>query len=121
MSLKYEVQKKKKKKKLIERDGVPIMAQRKQIQLVHMRMWVPSLTSLSGSGILHCPELWCRSQMHLGSCIAVAVVASSSSSDDSTPSLGTSICYGCNPKMKKKKKKKKKKKEKKERREFKVK
>ena len=35
---------------------------------------VRSLASLSGSGIWHCPELWCRSQMQLGSHVAVAVV-----------------------------------------------
>ena len=28
-------------------------------QLVSMRIWVPSLTSLSGSGIQHCHQLWC--------------------------------------------------------------
>ena len=41
--------------------GVPIVAQRKQIQLVSMR------------GIQHCCELWCRLQMRLGSCIVVGV------------------------------------------------
>ena len=41
------------------------MAQRKQIQLVSMRMQVQSLDSLSGSGIWCCYELWCRSQMRL--------------------------------------------------------
>ena len=34
----------------------------------------PSLASLSGLGIWHCLELWCRSQMQLGSHVAVAVV-----------------------------------------------
>ena len=53
--------------------GVPIVAQWKQIQLVSMRMWVQSLPSLSGSEIWRCHELWCRSQMWLGSGIAVAV------------------------------------------------
>ena len=32
------------------------------------------LASLSGSGIWHCHELWCRSQMQLGSHMAMAVV-----------------------------------------------
>ena len=53
---------------------VPIVAQRKQTQLVSMRMWVWSLVLLSGLRIWHCRELWCRSQTRLGSCVAVAVV-----------------------------------------------
>ena len=45
--------------------------------------------------------------MQLGSRVAVAVavaVAMGYSSDDSTPSLGTSICHRCGPKNQKKKK-----------------
>ena len=42
------------------------------------------MASLSGLRIFPCCELWCRSQMWLSS--------------DRTPSLGTSICYGCGPK-----------------------
>ena len=38
--------------------GVPVVAQRKPIRLVSMRMWVRSLDSLSGSGIWRCCELW---------------------------------------------------------------
>ena len=53
---------------------VPFMEQRKRIQLGTMRLWVRSLTSLSGLGIWHCHELWCRSQTWLRSGIAVAVV-----------------------------------------------
>ena len=50
--------------------GVPIVAQWKRILLVSMRMWVQSLVLLGGSGI-HCyPGLY-RSQMWLGSCVAV--------------------------------------------------
>ena len=49
------------------------MAQGKQTQLVSMRMQVRSLASLSGLGIRHFHELWCRSQMQLGSGVAVAV------------------------------------------------
>ena len=41
--------------------GVPFVAQR-----------VQSLALLSGLGIRCCCELWCRSQMHLGSGVAVA-------------------------------------------------
>ena len=83
------------------------MVQQKRIRLVSMRILVQSLASLSKSGIQHCPELWCRSQTHLRSCIAVAVVRASSGSSDSTPSLGTS--YAVNAALKKKKKKKRKK------------
>ena len=39
-----------------------------------MKMHIRSLTWLSRLRIWHCPELWCRSQMWLGSHIAVAVV-----------------------------------------------
>ena len=53
---------------------------------------VPGLTQW------HCPELWCRLQMRLGSCVALAVAQASSCSSDSTPSLGTSICRRWSPK-----------------------
>ena len=43
-------------------------AQWKWIRLLSMRMWVGSLALLSGSGIQHCHQLWCRSQTQLGSC-----------------------------------------------------
>ena len=39
-----------------------------------MRTQVGSLASLSGLMIQHCHELWCRSQMQLGSGVDVAVV-----------------------------------------------
>ena len=39
-----------------------------------MRMQVRSLASFSGLGIQRYCELWCRSQMRLGSRVAVAVV-----------------------------------------------
>ena len=81
--------------------GVPVMAQQKRIQPVSMRMWVQSLASFSGSGIRHCRELWCRSQVLLGSLVAVAVGEAGSCSSYSTPSLGTSICYRCSPKSEK--------------------
>ena len=83
--------------------GVPVVAQQKQIQLVSVRIRVRSLASLSGSGICRCHELWCRLQKQLRSFVAVAVTVSCSS--DSTPSLGTSICYRSSPKKKKEKKK----------------
>ena len=63
-----------------------------------MRMQVQSLALLSG--IQHCCELWWRSQMWLGSCVAVAVAAASSFNSNLTPSLGTSICPENDPKNK---------------------
>ena len=68
------------------------MVQWKRTELVFMRMQVQSLSLLSGSEIWHCCELWCKLQMQLGSCVAVAVAGSYSS--DLTPSLGTSIYRG---------------------------
>ena len=53
---------------------VPIVVQWKQIQLGTTRLQVQSLDSLSGLRIWHCHDLWCRSQMQLGSHIAMAVV-----------------------------------------------
>ena len=41
-------------------DGVPVVAQQKQILLASMRMQVQSLASLSELRIQHCRELWCR-------------------------------------------------------------
>jgi len=78
--------------------GVPVMAQWKQIWLVSMRTQVRSLASLSGLRIQCCRELWCRSQMWLGSGIAVAVAQDSDYSSNSTPSLGILICHRCGPK-----------------------
>ena len=39
-----------------------------------MRLWVQTLASLSGLRIWHCCELLCRSQTHLRSGVAVALV-----------------------------------------------
>ena len=63
-------------------------------------MCVRSLDSFSGLRIWCCHELWCRSQKQLRSGVAVAQACSYSS--DLIPSLGTSVCCGCGPKMKKK-------------------
>ena len=41
--------------------------------LLTIRMWVWSLASLCGLSIWCCPKLWCRLQIQLRSCIAVAV------------------------------------------------
>ena len=54
--------------------GRSCVAQCKRIQLVSMRVQVLSLALLSGSGIRHCRELWCRLQMRLRSRVAVAVM-----------------------------------------------
>ena len=48
-----------------------------------MRMWVRSLALLSGLGIWHCHEVWCRLQTRLESHVAVA----GSCSSDLTPNL----------------------------------
>ena len=55
-------------------NGVPIMVQRKRIQLGTTRLRVPTLASPSGLGIQDCRELWCRLKTQLGSGVAVAVV-----------------------------------------------
>ena len=73
--------------------GVPVMAQWKRIWPASMRTQFQSLALFSGLRILHCHELWCRSQTWFRSGVAVAVVGSYSS--DSTPSLRTSICHEC--------------------------
>ena len=72
------------KQKIILR--VPVVAQQKRIQLGTTRLQVPSLASLSGLRIQHCRELWYRSQMSLGSDVAVSVVQASRYSSDWTPS-----------------------------------
>ena len=53
-------------------------------------------------------ELWCRLQMQLRYCVAMALVSASSYSFNLTPILGTSVCLRCGSKKIKKKKKKKK-------------
>ena len=53
--------------------GVPIVMQWKQIQLGTMKLRVCSLALLSELRIQLCLELWCCSQMWLGSGVAVAV------------------------------------------------
>ena len=74
------------------------MVQQKLIWLGTMRLRVRTLASPSGWRIRHCRELWCRSQMRLGPCIAVAVAWGRSCSSDLTPNLGTSIWHRCRPK-----------------------
>ena len=79
---KWESGRKKGRKKW---QGVPIMAQWKWLWLVPMRTQVQSLSSLSGLRIQCCHQLWCGSQMQLGSGIAVAVALASSCSSHLTP------------------------------------
>ena len=86
--------------------GVPVVAQW-LTNLRSMRVRVRSLALFSGLRIQSCHELWYRSQTQLGSCIAVAVAQAGSYSSNSTPSLGSSICWGYGRKKKKKKDKKK--------------
>ena len=64
-----------KRKKVIinQQPQIPVVAQRKQIQRGTMRLWVPSLASLSGLTIRRCRALRCRWQMRLGSGAAVAL------------------------------------------------
>ena len=58
----------------INKGGVPIMEQWKQIWRGTMSLQVWSLASLSWLRIRRCHDLWCRLHMWFGSCIAVAVV-----------------------------------------------
>ena len=47
--------------------GVPAVVKWKRIRLVSMMVWVRSLALISGLRIQCCCELWCSSQMRLGS------------------------------------------------------
>ena len=70
---------------------------------------VGSLALLSGLRIQRCHRLWCRSQMLLGSCIAVAVAQASGCSSNSTlRPLGWEPPYAVGVVLKRQKKKKKK-------------
>ena len=62
--------------------GVPILVQRKRIQLGTIRLRVRSLASLSRLRIQRCHELWWRLQVWLGSGIAVAVASAGRCSSD---------------------------------------
>ena len=84
--------------------GVPTVAQ----QVTNLTSIHEDVALLSGLWIQRCHELWCRSQLWLGSVIAVAVTQDSSCSSDSTPSLGTSICLRGSPKNHKRERERKK-------------
>ena len=77
-----------------------------RIELVSLRMPVRSLASLTGLRIQRGCDLWQRSQMRLGSQVAVAAAEAGSCGSDFTPCLGTSTCRGCSLKKDKEKKKK---------------
>ena len=59
-----------------------------------MRLRVQSLALLSGLRIRCCCELWCRSQMWLGSRVAVAVAVAVVQASSCSPDL-TSVCHWC--------------------------
>ena len=63
-----------------------------------------------GGGIQCCCELWCRWQTRPRARIAVAVAQASGYTSYLTPSLETSVCSKCGPKIKNKDKKPKNKK-----------
>ena len=90
----YGMEKKRKEKNDWE---FPLCPRALQTRLVSMRMWVWSLASLSGLRIQSCCELWCRSQMQLGSLVAVAMVQASNCTSDLTPSLGISVLTQVQP------------------------
>ena len=56
-----------------------------QLMKLTMRMWVRSLVLLSGLMIWRCCELCCRSQMWLGSRIAMALAQAGGYSSNWTP------------------------------------
>ena len=85
-------------------EGVPVVAQwLANLTRIHENVGL-ILALLSGLKIWCCHELWCMSQMQLGSGVAVAVVQASGQNSDLTASLGTSMCHGRGPKKKTKKK-----------------
>ena len=71
-----------------------------------MRMQVRSLALLSGLRIWCCYELWCRCRHSSYPKLLWPWCRPAAASSDSTPSLGASICCGCDPKKTKKKKEK---------------
>ena len=68
--------------KLINEFRVPIMVQQKWIRLGTMRLQVWSLVLLIGLRIQHCCGLWCRLQMRVRSCVAVALAQAGSNNSD---------------------------------------
>ena len=72
-----------------------ILTEKKQISFSSnvLKQNFPGLTQWVND--LALPELWCRLQTQIRSCIAVALVQAGSCS---IPSLGTSICHGSGPK-----------------------
>ena len=50
-----------------------LISDKLEFKILSIRLWVQSLVSLSGLGICHYHEMWCNSQMWLGSGITVAL------------------------------------------------
>ena len=89
--------------------GFPFMAQWKQIWWASVRKQVWPLASLSRLRIWHGHELWCRSQMQLGSGIAVAVAWASGYSPIRPLACKLPYAVGVAPKRQKNYKKRKRK------------
>ena len=84
---------------------VPVVAQRVE-NLTECRKDAGSIPGLPRwLRIWRRHKLWHRSEMQLGSNVAVSAVQARSCSSDVTPSLGTSICcrWGCKKKKKREK------------------
>ena len=75
--------------------GVPVVVQQVKNPRVSMRTQVQSLAPISGLRIWCCCKLQCRSKMRLRCSMAVAVVQACKYSCNSTPNLGSFICYTC--------------------------
>ena len=93
----------KKKKQLRNNSGVLFASPWVKNLLVSMRTWVQSLALLSGQKIWGCHKLWHRSQLRLGSNVAVAVMWASAAALIWIWSWEPSIC--CRSSHKKQKKK----------------
>ena len=88
--------------------GVLIVGHWKWILVVSMRMQVRSLALLSGSVILHCHELWCRSKTRLMSVLPWLWLWLWPASEAPIQSLAWEFPYTTGEALKDKKKKKKK-------------
>ena len=87
--------------------GVLIVGHWKWILVVSMRMQVRSLALLSGSVILHCHELWCRSKTRLMSVLPWLWLWLWPASEAPIQSLAWEFPYTTGEALKDKKKKKK--------------